>query len=286
MSIQSMTGFGKGSAENDEYSLSVEIKSVNNRFKDIRFKMGSVFNSIEISLKKKIEKTFQRGSFDVFINYKKNAQKKSQINLDFDKIRQFVSEFESRNIPMSINPTEFIRSDFFIEDETKEEVLLELLAPAFDEAIQGILESRSEEGAKLVSKLREHQEVFEQSYLKVIDLKGGYQEKVKEKLLKRIDSDGSDITVDEPRFLQEVIYYLEKLDIDEEINRIKIHLDKLTKTLSSPSEVGRQIDFLIQELNRETNTIGSKSGSQDISEHVVEMKVQLEKIREQALNLQ
>jgi uncharacterized protein (TIGR00255 family) len=86
--------------------------------------------------------------------------------------------------------------------------------------------------------------------------------------------------------LQEVIYYLEKLDVDEEINRITIHLEKLTNILDSEGEVGRQIDFLIQELNRETNTIGSKSGDSSISENVVQMKVQLEKIREQALNLQ
>jgi uncharacterized protein (TIGR00255 family) len=109
---------------------------------------------------------------------------------------------------------------------------------------------------------------------------------MKDKLTSKLNEKLKDIKVDESRFLQEVVYYLEKLEIDEEINRAHIHLVKLRAVLHSTGEIGRQIDFLLQELGRETNTMGSKSAHPEISSHVVEMKVQLEKIREQALNLE
>jgi len=290
MSIQSMTGFGKGESENDNYSLSVEIKSVNHRFKDLRFKMGSVFNSQEMSLKKKIETLFQRGSFDIYVNYKKNVAKIKEIEIDYDKVEKFVAAMkvmsEKQNVSLSISPTDFLRQDFYVEDEQKEAELNELLMPAFDKALDSLMESRNIEGEKLITQLKEHKSIYTEFYSKIGDLKSTYQDQVKERILKKFDNEKNDLKIDEPRFLQEVIYYLEKLDIDEEINRIKIHLEKLDSVLNSNQEVGRQIDFLMQELNRETNTIGSKSGNSDISENVVQMKVQLEKIREQALNLQ
>jgi len=109
---------------------------------------------------------------------------------------------------------------------------------------------------------------------------------MKKKLINSFKENKEKLEVDESRFLQEMIYYLEKLDISEEINRIKVHLEKVNDLLAKGGEVGRQIDFLVQELNRETNTIGSKSSIIDISEQVVIMKNQLEKIREQGLNLE
>ncbi|MDP7320493.1 MAG: YicC/YloC family endoribonuclease [Bacteriovoracaceae bacterium] len=291
MSIQSMTGFGKGEAESDYYTLSVEIKSVNHRFKDLRFKMGSFFNQLELKFKKKIEQNFSRGSFDIYVNYKKTDQSAKEFQLDSAKVEAYIDTIQKitnkKAIELSIRPTEFLKSDFQLEDENKEEELISLITPAFEQALQGLQESRSEEGKSLVVKLKEHQEKYIGYFDNVKASRGQYQAKVKEKLLKRFETENKELSIDEPRFLQEVIYYLEKLDIDEEINRISIHLQKLDKLLDSGNdEVGRQIDFLIQELNRETNTIGSKSGDSEISASVVQMKVQLEKIREQALNLQ
>jgi uncharacterized protein (TIGR00255 family) len=290
MAIQSMTGFGKGEVEGDNYTLSIELKTVNNRFKDFRFKMGSIFNSQEILLKKKLEKSFSRGSFEIFVNYKKSTAKKTEVELDYAKIAQFIKSIKTvsdkEGATLSISPTDFMRNDFYKEDEAKEDELIGMLEAGFDSAISGLSKSREEEGSKLVDVLKNHAEIYTSHYKKIFELKDHYQDKVKEKLSQRFEKDGADLPIDQPRFLQEVIYYLEKLDVDEELNRIQIHLDKLNSVLSTEGEVGRQIDFLIQELNRETNTIGSKSGASDISENVVQMKVQLEKIREQALNLQ
>jgi uncharacterized protein (TIGR00255 family) len=215
---------------------------------------------------------------------------KSNAEIDYDKVSAFLNEMkkvsEKTGVELEFSPTEFMKSDFYVEDESKEEELSELLIPAFDAALLALEASRIEEGQKLVKKLEEHAGLYTSHFEKINGLKDSYQDKVKEKLKKRFETDASGLAVDEPRFLQEVIYYLEKLDIDEEINRIIIHLEKLSGIFASKTEVGRQIDFLVQELNRETNTIGSKSGNSEISQHVVQMKVQLEKIREQALNLE
>lgn len=287
MSLQSMTGFGRAEVENENYALTIEIKTVNNRYKDFRFKMGSVFNACEIDLKSQLENKFSRGSFDIYINYKKSVQQRDFNDLDTDKIKAFIDKISAltTKATVQVNPTEFLRGDFFLEDDSKDEELRGLLLDNFSKALEALEKSRSEEGAKLVEKLLEHKENYTQYLAKVSEQRNGYQDQVKEKLMKRFES-ADNLQIDEPRFLQEVIYYLEKLDIDEELNRIEIHLKKLDKILKSNGEVGRQIDFLIQELNRETNTIGSKSGHHGISESVVQMKVQLEKIREQALNLQ
>lgn len=288
MSLQSMTGFGKGEAEGGKYKVSVEVKSVNHRFKDIRFKMGSALNSAELPMKKKLEQNFKRGSFDIFVNYKKN-QEQAVFELDTEKVKAFLKQLKTCadevGVDLSVNPTGFLKSDFALEDQEKEGELLELALKAYESALVALGQSREEEGKKLVETLRQHMAKYQEEYQKVAALKDSYQDKVKEKLLSRFKQE-QPVQVDEQRFNQEVIYYLEKLDIDEEVNRIAIHLEKLDRILGGTNEVGRQVDFLVQELNRETNTIGSKSASTDISESVVQMKTQLEKIREQALNLE
>lgn len=290
MAIQSMTGFGKGEFVGEQYTVSVEVKSVNNRFRDIRFKMSSILNAMELPLKKELEKVFIRGAFDIYVNYKRNPELSKNIELDYEKISNFIKQIQIAatkvGSSVAVNPTDFLRGDFYLEDETKQEVLQSNLVEAFNMALKDIEASRAEEGKKLVVVLQEHIEQYKLHFKQIEKLRTGYQAAVKEKLLKKFQAEGAGLEVDEPRFLQEVIYYLEKLDIDEEINRIKSHLSKLESILKSSGEIGRQIDFLVQELNRETNTIGSKAGHDEISEAVVQMKVQLEKVREQGLNLE
>ena len=290
MTKQSMTGFGKVEIAGENYTLSVEVKSVNHRFKDIRFKMPSMFNSKEMELKKILEKNFIRGSFEIYVSYKKVQGRIDVVDIDTKKVETYLAKMQEvgENLDLEINfsPTDFIRQDFLKENTDKEEELIELLIPAFNEVVAKLRQSRNDEGDKLIEKLVEHKHHYFQHFEKVIALKESYQEALKEKLISRFEKYSQDLKVDEPRFMQELVYYLEKFDIDEEINRIKIHLKKLTKLLDDGGEVGRQIEFLLQELNRETNTIGSKSNNENISENIVQMKVQLEKIREQALNLQ
>jgi len=288
MTHQSMTGFGKGEEIGTKYKVTTEIKSVNHRFKDTRFKMSSMFNSIELDLKKNLEKHFKRGSFEIFVQYKKNPQLEESVELDSAKIKNYLETINKlaseSGVSVSVSPTEFLRSDFYADDEEKADELKDLVKVAFNKACLGIKASRTEEGEKLIQTLKDHKNEYNKHFENVTGLKDTYQAGIKEKLISKLEKE--DIKFDEQRLQQEVIYYLEKLDIDEEINRITIHLKKLDKILEGTGEVGRQIDFLIQELNRETNTIGSKCANDIISENVIQMKVHLEKIREQALNLE
>lgn len=291
MSVYSMTGFGKGEATGANYTITTEIKTVNNRFKDFKFRMSSLFNSVELDLRSKLETEFRRGSFDISVSYKKNEKANTEFQVDGKKVEAYLNLvkpiFDNAKVPLHVSPTEFLRSDFYKdEDFQKEKEMEPLVLQSFDAAIKALKISRSHEGSKLVDKLFEHLAIYEKCLGEVEKLKGLYPEMMKDKLTTKLNEKLKDIKIDESRFLQEVVYYLEKLEIDEEINRAKIHLVKLKSVLKSSGEIGRQIDFLLQELGRETNTMGSKSAHPEISSNVVEMKVQLEKIREQALNLE
>lgn len=291
MSVYSMTGFGKGEKSGENFTVTTEIKSVNNRFRDFKFRMSHVFNPLEIEIRSRLEAEFKRGSFDINITYKKNEKSGTEFQVNEEKVSAYLklmkSISEKNGVELKVSPTEFLRSDFFKEeDDTREAEMAPLLFDSLAEAINALKSSREQEGSKLASKLLEHLDVYVKNLTEVEELKNKYPDILKEKLVQKLEEKLKDLKVDEGRAMQEVLYYLERLEVEEELNRAKIHVEKLRKVLTSPGEIGRQIDFLLQELGRETNTLGSKSAQADISSNVVEMKVQLEKIREQALNLE
>jgi uncharacterized protein (TIGR00255 family) len=286
-----MTGFGKGEKGGENFTVTTEIKSVNNRFRDFKFRMSHVFNPLEIEIRSRLEAEFKRGSFDINITYKKNEKSGTEFQVNEEKVSAYLklmkSISEKSGVDLKFSPTEFLRSDFFKdEDDNRESEMAPLLFDSLAEAIKALKLSREQEGAKLASKLLEHLEVYVKNLSEVEQFKNRYPEKLKEKLVQKLEEKLKDLKLDEGRALQEVLYYLERLEVEEELNRAKIHVEKLREVLQSSGEIGRQIDFLLQELGRETNTLGSKSAQADISSNVVEMKVQLEKIREQALNLE
>lgn len=290
MSVYSMTGFGRGESAGTRWNITVEIKTVNNRFKDFRFKMGSSLSSLEFDLRGQLEKQFKRGTFDVAVTYQKRPDAQVESNLDPEKVKLWLNSILpliEGKVPLSVSPTDFYRQDFMKDEEgDKGQELSPLVLEAFGKAVDALKVSRRNEGASLVEKLSEHLSHYEKLLLKNEELKGLYPDMMKDKLISKLNERMKEFKVDEGRLMQEVIFYLEKLEIDEEINRAKIHVAKLREVMKSSGEVGRQIDFLLQELGRETNTMGSKSAHMEISQNVVEMKVQLEKIREQALNLE
>jgi uncharacterized protein (TIGR00255 family) len=291
MSAQSMTGFAHAVAESSSYVVSVEIKSVNNRFKDIRFKMPSSLSALEIEFKKELTELFSRGTFDVFVFIKRPEHKSRFDDLDPKKIAQFIEKIspvlESRGLKARVNMTDFLRSEFFIDqDEENQTELAELAMKAFKNALVELKKSRVSEGEKLIKVLVKHLESYKTHFAIIEANAEHFKTNVEEKLKKRVDDYKNLIEVDQSRLLQEVVFYLEKIDIHEELNRVHAHLEKFQNLLKSTNEVGRQIDFIIQELNRETNTMGSKSTMKEISDAVVQMKVQLEKMREQGLNIE
>ncbi len=289
MTHSSMTGFGRGEALGDKYSVTTEVKSVNNRYKDFRFRIPSIFSHLEMGLRKQIEQLFSRGSFEISIHYKHNQENVSYDDLDDKKIANFIKKIESiaKKSDLTISPTDFLRKEFMKDNhDEKVELLTPLLHDSFKKALDALNQSRQEEGAKLIAIIKKHKKEYISHYKTIFPHTDTYQEMIKEKIMQKFETLGETTLVDNQRFLQEVIYYLEKIDIHEELNRIETHSEKLDSLLSGQGEIGRQVDFLIQEFNRETNTIGSKSACSEISNAVVQMKVHIEKIREQALNIE
>jgi uncharacterized protein (TIGR00255 family) len=289
--LQSMTGFGRGEKESENFRITTEIKSVNNRYKDFRFRMPNLLNKQEITFKNKISESCKRGTFDISINLKKSQTQNSMKDIDFEKVNAFLKDFieltsAQKGMAVNCQPTDFLRNEFYMDLEDQEEEILALAKESFGLAIESLLESRKGEGEKLKDVLNNHLDRYKEHFTVIKGNADKFNQMVKDRLDEKFKEHASEINVDEPRFLQEVIYYMEKMDIHEEINRIETHLGKLEKVLAEKTEVGREIEFLLQELNRETNTIGSKSANTDQSDNVVKMKVQLEKMREQGLNLQ
>lgn len=291
MSAQSMTGFAQAVAQSSNYAVSVEIKSVNNRFKDVRFKMPSSLSAIEIEMKKELTELFSRGTFDIYVNIKRPENKSRFDDLDGNKISQFIAKIapilKANGLDPKVNMTDFLRSEFFLDsEEANQNELIDLSLKAFKDALKELKQSRESEGEKLIKILVKHLDTYKNHFVIIEKNADHFKTNVEEKLKKRVADYKGLIEVDQSRLLQEVVFYLEKIDIHEEINRIHAHLEKFQNLLKSNNEVGRQIDFLIQELNRETNTMGSKSTMKEISDAVVQMKVQLEKMREQGLNIE
>jgi uncharacterized protein (TIGR00255 family) len=186
-----------------------------------------------------------------------------------------------------VHLTDFLRSEFYLEQEDEvQDVINSNVIKTFKAALADLKKSRMSEGEKLVTVLLKHLTTYTEHFKTIEANANHFKNMIEEKLIKRVEEYKNIIAVDQSRLLQEVVFYLEKIDIHEEINRVHAHLEKFQNLLKSSNEVGRQIDFFIQELNRETNTMGSKSSMKEISDAVVQMKVQLEKMREQGLNIE
>ncbi len=292
MGIQSMTGFGKAQFQSEDHNLLIEIKSVNNRFIDTRFRIPGEFNQLEIKFKKSINRFFKRGSFDIYINYKP-LQNKSTYCLDKEKIKNLVCQLKQISIELDLkldlSAGDFLKPEFFQNLEinsSEKDKLSSLVDEVFEKALINLNDSRLSEGLKLLQIMSDHLKKLRESFQKIRPLERNYQELVESRLRAKFLDFKTELKLDENRYHQEVIYYLERLDIKEEINRIEGHLTEFERILDSSGEVGRRLDFLIQELTRETNTLGAKAGLKEISDCVLEMKMELEKMREQVANLE
>lgn len=284
-----MTGFGRAESETEESLITVEVKSVNNRYKDYRFRMPGHLNAYEMSFRELLNKYFKRGSLDVSVQIKRNPKNDNFLNLDYSKVTQFIKEFTKEvSSEGSYRITDFLRSEFYKDQaDADREKFGELVSSVLERAVAEIIKFREREGEKLIEIFKVQIAEYQSSLKLVKEFSKDYQDKLKEKLLKKFEDQKLNIEIDEDRFNKEIIFYLEKLDIDEELDRANIHLSKLLNLFAKGSgELGREFEFLLQELHRETNTMGSKSSHEKISENVVKMKVYLEKMREQALNIE
>lgn len=293
--MNSMTGFGRATQIVDGLQCIIEIKSVNSRFLDLNIRSPKQVNSVEHSIRKCIQKTIHRGKVDVFVTLKDVADREKQFIINSSLKHQIqdllVSEGfyrEPQEVPLSAVMA--ISNDWVqIQDsEVTEDVLQSLVTDTTTNALNALVSMRQSEGIHiqqdLLHRLSQMTNIIEDINSHKADAVIAYKENLRTKMMDYVE--GLDITANEDRLLQEVAIMADKTDITEEIVRFRSHVVQLTNTLKMDEPIGRKLDFIIQEMNREVNTIGSKAMDITLTDHVVQLKCELEKIREQVQNIE
>ncbi|MEO2074989.1 MAG: YicC/YloC family endoribonuclease [Bacillus sp. (in: firmicutes)] len=290
--VISMTGFGRAKTESEFFSVNVEVKTVNHRFCEMNIRMPRQLLKIEDKLKKKLNQHIRRGRVEVYVSVEGEGVVTRKVHVDWnliDEYYQFINEARSKyGVEGTITIHDLLgRSDLLHieESEAGNEELETLVLTATVEAVQLLLQMRMAEGEEIKKDLiailaQLENDVFElQKYAPLV------VQSFKERLTKRMQEflNGQ---LDETRILTEVAVFADKADINEEITRLKSHIQQFLQTLKSQEPIGRKLDFLVQEMNREANTIGSKANDSNIAKQVVEIKSLLEKLKEQVQNIE
>ncbi len=291
--IKSMTGFGRSTYENEGREYIIEIKSVNNRFTDINIKMPRNLNYLEEKIRKQILSNISRGKVEVSIQLNNNSDLGKKINLNTDIAKKYIEELkklsEETNIIDNINIMDVAKFPDVLNiriDEEAEEVIEKELFTALDSAINSFLDMRQKEGSKIKVDLENRIEVIKQKIEQISSISAGLVDEYIVKLETRIKELLKTDVVDQTRLAQEVVIYSDKCSVEEEITRLKSHISQFLNLLNENIAIGKKLDFLIQEMNRETNTIGSKANNLEITNFVVDIKTELENIREQIQNIE
>lgn len=281
--VQSMTGFG--SAEKNGFR--VEIRSLNHRFIDISIKMPPYLSQYDIPLRNIIKERFQRGKFDITISADNHSFVQIGINKEIaSKIYNAFQELQKELcIPGQINiDTLMGYREIFLEE--KPQYNIDSLFEAFHEAISNLESMRLKEGKLLSEEQFQRIDLLNRLNNKIKSLAPHLSERYKEKFSERLSLMLGTRDIDSTRVMQEAVIMAEKLDITEEVSRIDNHIKQFIDTLNSGNVVGKKLDFLLQEIGREVNTIASKSGDYTISSLTVDMRIEIEKMREQVQNIQ
>lgn len=291
--IRSMTGFGRSKYENEEREYTVEIKSVNNRYSDISIKMPRNLSSLEEKIKKQITTAISRGKIDVFITFINNSEKGKDIKINTELAKMYIKELKQLakegEIIDNINVTEVIRLPEVLNislENDDEELILSELTVCTKTAIDSFIAMRETEGLKIKEDLQNRINIISKKIDKINSISTGLVEEYVVKLEKRINDILKTSVVDETRLAQEIVIYSDKCSIEEEITRLRSHILQFTNLLETSGPIGKKLDFLVQEMNRETNTIGSKANSLEITNLVVDLKTEIENIREQIQNIE
>jgi len=289
-----MTGYGKGMVGGDDFSVSVDLKTVNNRFLDIHLRVGAELASLEPSIKKRITSRLTRGRVDVTVSMERVAQVAYELN------RPLIAGY--------INALKQLQQDFDIAGELDINVLARIpgalqparngiddrmttaLEQALDQALDELEKMRQQEGEALKNELRDRVRKIE-SLVPVIEasaagLADAYRLRLQKRIGELLNRGGQIVEVDPVRLAQEVAYLADRSDVSEEMVRLRSHLSQFQEALDAPGEAGKMLDFLLQELNREANTTLSKSTDLVIKEAGLAIKAEVEKLREQVQNVE
>lgn len=293
--VKSMTGFGRATSEEDKgRKFSLEIKSVNHRYLDINARMPKSLLSLEDKIRRTVNEKLNRGKVDIFINYKNYGQNSSEARLNTSLADSYVSclaELSERypNIKNDISLYLIARYPDVITIEEKEDDIDEIwieIQQVLLKALGMMVDMRTVEGEKLAGDIIDKCLLIEKWVEEINSKSHIIVENYRMKLQDRIQDLLGNVEVDETRIAMEVAMFADKATIDEEITRLRSHIMQLKNTLCLEEPIGRKLDFIVQEINREANTIASKSTDIEITNLVINIKNMIEKIREQIQNIE
>ncbi|MCR5439725.1 MAG: YicC family protein [Selenomonas sp.] len=291
--LKSMTGFGAAVAETEDYKISVELKAVNQRFLEINFHMGRPLNAWEDALRKGIKEVVARGKMDVFINYVDKRENQTEIRVDKGLVLAYQQALNNMSDMLHVARPDDVQVFAGFPDVLKVDTSANLegmkpvLLQAIQESLQAFDKMRATEGENIRKDFLARIEKLEGMRQRIREIApsivSAYREHLRQTIAQALESQ----TFDETRLIQETAIYADRVDITEELVRLESHFGQFRQIVETAAEpVGRKLDFLIQEINRETNTIGSKANSTEAAQLVVDMKSEIEKLREQVQNIE
>ena len=291
--IKSMTGFGRGEVSTESCKVTVEMKSVNHRYLDVNMKMPKKLNFFEASIRNLLKEYIQRGKVDLFISFEDLSE--NSVNVTYHKevaaeymnfLQQMAEDFSLENDVRVSSLARFPEVMTLDDVEIDEEGVWKSLEKAIRQAAEGFVESRIKEGenlcADLIAKLDEMLEAVDFIEARSPQIIEEYKKRLTDKVQEML----GDAKVDEARLVTEVTIFADKVCVDEELVRLRSHVQTTKNTLLEGGGIGRKLDFLAQEMNREANTILSKANDLEISNRGIELKTAIEKVREQIQNIE
>ena len=293
MIVKSMTGYGKGVYEDGQVRLSVELKVVNHRFLDIAIKSPKQFNFAEDALRKTIKGGLVRGHVDVYVNFEDNREVKNEVSADYALANQYYELSkgiaEKTGLENNVGVYELLKMPDVVTIKVvdiEEEELLKALQSACLQAIENLDKMRIKEGeamkADVLAKTAEVEKLVEQIAVLAPGMTAVHREKVRERVQEYL----AGVAIDEEKFVNEMAFYADKVAVDEELTRLASHIAHLRSIVEKGGAIGKQLDFVVQEMNREANTTGSKCCDINVANLVVALKSEIEKIREQIQNIE
>jgi uncharacterized protein (TIGR00255 family) len=292
--MKSMTGYGKAMVAGDDFSVSVDLKTVNNRFLDIHLRVGSELAALEPGVKKRITSRLTRGRVDVTISLERTAQMVYELNRPLiagyvNALKQLQQDFDIAG-ELDINVLARIPGALQPARNGIDDRMVKALDAAVEQALDELERMREQEGETLKTELRERVKKIEAVVPTIEAAAAGLAEAYRVRLQKRIgellNRGGQVVEIDPARLAQEVAYLADRSDVSEEMVRLRSHLTQFQEALDAPGEAGKMLDFLLQELNREANTTLSKSTDLVIKEAGLAIKAEVEKLREQVQNVE
>ena len=292
--IRSMTSFGRSSSEEGEKRVfTVEMKSVNSRYLDVNIRMPKTLISLEEEIRKMISNSLNRGKVDVFINLKNyndgSGIPKVDINLAqgyLECLKEIEEKLGVKNDISVMQIARFPEVITVVEEEDKIEEVWQELKPLINDSLDMMIGMREVEGNKLKEDILFKISAIEELVSKVEEFADTIPKAFKVKLDERVKELLGNVDIEESRIAMDVCMLADKATVDEEIIRLRSHINQVRETLNLKEPVGRKLDFIVQEMNRETNTIGSKSSDIQMTNIVIDIKNILEKIREQVQNIE